>query len=49
MSNAIRRLFCPTPEEEAEDLAKFIALHKELAKDRGCETCRNTRHMVDYP
>lgn len=49
MGNKLRRIFNPTPEEQAEDLAKFKKLHKEQAKERGCSTCKNIKHVVDYP
>lgn len=41
MANKLRRIFNPTPEQEAEDNAKFKKLVKELAKDRGCSTCKH--------
>ena len=49
MGNKLRRIFCPTPEEEAEDLRQYKAIHDELAKERGCSTCKNIRHVIDYP
>ena len=49
MGNKFRRIFCPTPEEQAEDHERYMALHRELAKKKGCSTCGNIRHVVSYP
>ncbi len=49
MSNKFKRIFNPTPEEKAEDRERFLALHKELAKKKGCSTCMNIRRVVHYP
>ena len=47
--NKLRMLFDPTPEEKAELNAKFKKLFDDAAKDKGCSTCANCRHVVDYP
>lgn len=49
MGNKLQRIFNPTPEEEAEDLKQYRALHEELAKKKGCSTCGNKKHVIDYP
>lgn len=49
MMNKLRRIFAPTPEEQAEDLEQYMKLHRELTKKKGCSTCRNIRHVVSYP
>ena len=35
MANKLRRIFCPTPEEQKEDLERYQKIHDELAKKRG--------------
>lgn len=37
--NKLRRLFCPTPEEEIEDLNRIILMHNEQISC--CSTCGN--------
>lgn len=44
-----RRTFFPTPEEEAEDMERFMKLFRELAKEKGCVTCGHLEHVIDYP
>ena len=45
----LRRIFCPTPEERAEDFAKYKAIHDEVAKEKGCSTCKHCIHVTSYP
>ena len=47
--NKLRMLFDPTPEEKAYLNAKMRKIFDEAAKKRGCSTCANCRHVVDYP
>ncbi len=47
--NKLRMLFDPTPEERAALNAKFKKKIDDAAKDKGCSTCANCRHVVDYP
>lgn len=49
MSSKLRRIFAPTPEEQAEDQERYMKLHRELAKKKGCSTCGNIRHVISYP
>lgn len=47
--NKLRSMFNPTP-EEAEALNKRLKkIFDEAAKSRGCATCQNLQHVVDYP
>ena len=41
LSNAVRRAFNPTPEEELEDLNKYIEIFKRSKKGKHCSTCKN--------
>lgn len=43
------RVFNPTPEQQAEDRKRYIDIHKELAKEKGCSTCVNCKHVTNYP
>ena len=47
--NKLRRIISPTPEERAEDNARMKRVFEKAAKDRGCSTCGNKRHVADYP
>ena len=49
MSNKLKRIFSPTPEEKIENQKRFLTLHKELAKKKGCSTCGNIRQVIRYP
>ena len=49
MTYDFRRIFNPTPEEEEEDRAKIKKLHDELAKKKGCSTCKNTYQVRRLP
>lgn len=49
MGNKLKRIFNPTPEEAAEDFERYVKLYKELAKEKGCSTCGNIKHVIDYP
>lgn len=49
MKYNFRRIFAPTPEEQAEDWERYMKLHRELAKKKGCSTCGNIRHVISYP
>lgn len=44
-----RRIFAPTPDEQAKDRERYMKLHRELAKKKGCSTCGNIRHVISYP
>ena len=44
-----RRTFNPTPEEEAEDRAKYMAMFDKLAQKKGCSTCKNTYRVKRLP
>lgn len=47
--DGFRRIFFPSPEEVEEDDKKLKTIHDELAKDRGCVTCKNKIHIVSFP
>ena len=47
--NKLRGMFNPTPEEKAEDDARMMRIFEQAAKDKGCSTCANKKHVVDYP
>ena len=49
MSNSLRRLIAPTPEERAEDWARYKAIHDEVAKEKGCSTCKYCVKVKSYP
>lgn len=49
MNNKLRRIFCPTLEEQEEDRKQLLEIHRELAKEKGCSTCAYIRHVIDYP
>ena len=49
MENKLRRIFCPTPEEQAEDREQYMKLYRELAKKKGCSTCGNCKQVTTYP
>ena len=49
MSNKLRRIFNPTPEEQAEDERRYKRIHDQLAKERECTTCKHCIHVIDYP
>ena len=42
MSNKLRRIFAPTPEEELEDLEKLKGVSERAYREKWCSTC------VDY-
>lgn len=44
-----RRIFNPTKEEQEEDRKRYKELHYELAKEKGCSTCKNCIHVRNYP
>ena len=39
MSNKLRRVLCPTPEEQKEDLKKRLKLWGEAVKEKSCSVC----------
>lgn len=47
--NKLRSMFDPTPEEKAELYKRLKEIHDEAAKNKGCSTCKNIRHVIDYP
>ena len=47
--NKLRRMFNPTHEEEIEDNQKIINIISPYYKNRGCSTCGNCKHVIDYP
>lgn len=47
--NKIRRIFCPTPEEQLEDFKKYKMIHDELKVKKGCSTCIHCKHVRNYP
>lgn len=49
MDNKLRRIFCPTPEEQKEDFERLKKIHNELAKEKGCSTCKYCVHVRYYP
>lgn len=49
MGNRLRRIFNPSPEVFAEDLKTIKAIHKEVAKEHDCSTCKHIKHINDYP
>lgn len=44
-----RRIFCPTLEEQKEDFERYKKLHDELAKKKGCSTCKYCVRVRHYP
>lgn len=44
-----RRIFCPTPEEQREDFERLKKIHDELAKKKGCSTCKYCVYVCHYP
>jgi hypothetical protein len=42
-------LFDPTPEEATEMNKRLKKVFDEAVKSKGCSTCQNIRHVVDYP
>lgn len=49
MMNDFRRTFCPTIEEQIEDLENLLRVHNELVPEHGCSTCDYCKHVIDYP
>ena len=49
MSNKLKRIFNPTPQEKTEDIEKYKKIAKELEKKKGCSTCGNIRRVHHYP
>lgn len=47
--NRLRSMFYPTTEEAAALNQRMKKIFDEAAKSRGCSTCENCRHVVDYP
>lgn len=47
--NKLRRIFCPTIEEQIEDLENLLKLHNELVSEHGCSTCDYCKHVRTYP
>lgn len=47
--NKLRMLFDPTPEEKAALNARMKKIFDEAARSRGCSTCANCKHVIDYP
>ena len=44
--NKLRELVC----DESGEIAEFIRkCHEEQKVKKGCSTCKNIRHIVDYP
>lgn len=39
MSNKLRRIFAPTPEEELEDLEKYKRFSERAYQEKSCSTC----------
>ena len=46
---SLRRLINPTPEERAEEFARYKAIHDEVAKEKGCSTCKHCIKVRSYP
>jgi len=44
--NKLRRVFCPTPEEEREDFRNLAAIIRNNIKNRVCGTCV---HYITVP
>jgi len=49
MSNKLKRIFCPTPEELQEDIKRYQQLHDELKLQKGCITCKHYVHIQYLP
>ena len=49
MANKLRRIFCPTLEEQKEDFDRYKKIHDELAMKKGCSTCKYCVHVRHYP
>ena len=49
MGNKLRRIFTPTHEEMEENLQQFLKIYRELAKEKGCVTCKHCIHVASYP
>ena len=47
--NKLRSIFNPTSEETEVLNQRFKKLFDEVAKNKGCSTCKNLRHVVDLP
>lgn len=47
--NKLRSIFNPTPEEAEVLNQRFKKIFEEAAKSKGCSTCANKRHVIDYP
>ena len=47
--NKLRMMIDPTPEEAAILNKRMKEVFDRCAKDRGCSTCENCRHVIDYP
>lgn len=43
------RIFHPTPIERAEDLEFIYRILEEIAKAKGCGTCKHCEKVVSYP
>ena len=39
----------PTPEQEREYFDRVKAITLELSVKRGCSTCKNKKHVANYP
>ena len=49
MSNKLRRIFSPTPEEQKEDFERYQKMYDELAKEKECSTCKYCVHVRSCP
>lgn len=49
MANKLRRMLCPTPEQQLEDYFFLVDIHNELKVKKGCSTCKHCIHVRDYP
>ena len=47
--NSLKRIFNPTSEEREEDWKRFKAIHDEVAKKRGCSSCKHCIKVRSYP
>lgn len=41
MSNKLRHIFAPTPEEELQDLEKYKSICEQSYREKWCSTCSN--------
>ena len=49
MISDFRRIFRPTPEEQKKTLNDIKKIHDELAKKKGCSTCKYCVRVCCYP